>query len=181
MILELLPPPALVCLLLTCRGLYHHKVYNATIRNLRPQFKFTSDIVNNNQKRGYDRPTIYRKALLRQLQDDRWAYCFACFKLHPRSEFDSHSCHRRWAPILPPATSAVCAAQAGIVDLCPCISLTARHQMRIARYLAKDESDPRDNRQYPAIDADPRFRVIKTGPTTRGLVHDCVIPPRLAG
>ncbi|OJK00939.1 hypothetical protein ASPACDRAFT_59750 [Aspergillus aculeatus ATCC 16872] len=175
MILQLLPPPAQVCLLVTCRGLYHHQVYNATIRDFHPQFQITSDTVNYNKKRGYDRPTIYRKTLLRQLQDDRWAYCFACFKLHPRAEFDSHSCHHRWAPFLALSTSAMCTAQTGIVDLCPCISLTARHKMRIARYLAKDESDLQD-RQYAPIDTDPRFRVIPTGPHTRGLVHDCNIP-----
>ncbi|RAH45689.1 uncharacterized protein BO95DRAFT_463715 [Aspergillus brunneoviolaceus CBS 621.78] len=180
MILQLLSPPAQVCLLLTCRGLYHHQVYKATISDLRPHFQITSDMMNYNKKRGYDRPTIYRRALLRQLQNDRWAYCFACFELHPRAEFDSYSCHHRWAPFLALSTSAMCTAQTGIVDLCPCISLTARHKMRIARYLAKDASDPQD-RRYAPIDTDPRFRDIPTGPNTRGLVHDCNIPACWAG
>ncbi|RAL17277.1 putative RNA binding protein Pym [Aspergillus homomorphus CBS 101889] len=55
-------------------------------------------------------------------------------KLHPRFEFDGYFNFQDFLADAP--SSDVCTARAGIIDLCPCISLTARHKFRIARILA---------------------------------------------
>ncbi|PYI31887.1 hypothetical protein BP00DRAFT_474056 [Aspergillus indologenus CBS 114.80] len=192
MILELLPPPAQVCLLLTCRGLYN--VYKATISDVGAQLTFNprSRIIMFT----LDQVTIYRKVLLRLLQNDRWAYCSQCFMLHPRTEFDgsfqvpsphdwiycfecmvlhSRASFHGTLPAPSPPHSAICTVQSGIVDICPCISLTNRQKFRIARYLAGSPAETYDH-QYPSIAADGRFSVTEQGSHTRVLVHDCPMP-----
>ncbi|PYI22748.1 hypothetical protein BO99DRAFT_399830 [Aspergillus violaceofuscus CBS 115571] len=194
MILELLPPPAQVCLLLTCRGLYN--VYKATICDVGAQFTFDQQRPVRDVIYRIDRPTIYRKALLRLLQNDRWAYCSECFMLHPRTEFDGSSqvpSPHDWIYCLEcmrlhsrdpfhgtlsgpsPPHSAICTAQSGIVDLCSCITLNNRQKFRIVRYLAGGPAQPYDH-QYPAIKDDRRFTVVEKGSKTRVLVHECPMP-----
>ena len=75
-----------------------------------------------------------RMTLLTQLEDSRWACCAGCQKLHPRKEFESFSMsqypHRR-----------ECMSWAGLVDLCPCITLTPRDKNHIVEYLMGKAGD----------------------------------------
>lgn len=69
-------------------------------------------------------PSVPRNQLLVRLQDRHWSYCSECLKLHPRREF------KRWLlPSSPWRRS--CSDHAGIVDICPCISLTVRDREKI--------------------------------------------------
>lgn len=64
---------------------------------------------------------VPRNELLLRLENRRWAYCANCLKLHPRKEFARHLLRKS-------ALERSCTYYAGIVDLCPCISLTIRDQ-----------------------------------------------------
>ena len=72
---------------------------------------------------------VPRNQLLLRLEDEKWAYCGDCLKLHPRQEFDQaalageSSIERR------------CRSDAGIVDLCPCIALTTRDRDKVINLL----------------------------------------------
>lgn len=70
-----------------------------------------------------------RMALLIQLQNDDWACCGRCQRLHPSREFSAQQLvdYDPW--------NRTCTAWAGILDLCPCISLTVRDRMHIVKYL----------------------------------------------
>lgn len=69
-------------------------------------------------------PDVVRNRLLRRLENRHWAYCAECLKLHPRKEFGRGSLrHSAWRR--------ACTDHAGIVDICPCISLTVRDREKI--------------------------------------------------
>lgn len=75
-----------------------------------------------------------RMALLMLLENEKWACCERCQRLHPRKEFPaSQPDHPPWRR--------TCMAWAGIVDLCPCISLTIRDRTRVVEYLKAPQSD----------------------------------------
>lgn len=69
-------------------------------------------------------PNVPRNQLLIRLQDRHWSYCSKCLKLHPRKEF------KRWLLLSSPWRRA-CSDHAGVVDICPCISLTVRDREKI--------------------------------------------------
>ena len=71
----------------------------------------------------------HRMTLLMQLEDRRWLCCGKCRKLHPWKEWDWHNVCTEG-----PLTRS-CMPGAGIVDLCPCISLTIRDKSHIIGYL----------------------------------------------
>ena len=70
-----------------------------------------------------------RMSLLIQLQNDNWACCGRCQRLHPSREFSSQQLvdYDPW--------NRACMAWAGIFDLCPCISLTVRDRTHTVEYL----------------------------------------------
>lgn len=79
-----------------------------------------------------------RNQLLLRLENRRWACCWGCLKLHPRTEFP-------WISHLHRPLDRSCAAYAGIVDLCPCISLTLRGRERLINFL---KSSPKPETKY---------------------------------
>ena len=70
-----------------------------------------------------------RMSLLIQLQNDNWACCGRCQRLHPSREFSAQQLidYDPW--------NRTCMAWAGILDLCPCIPLTVRDRTHIVKYL----------------------------------------------
>ena len=70
-----------------------------------------------------------RMSLLIQLQNDNWECCGRCQRLHPSRESSSQQLvdYDSW--------NRACMAWAGILDLCPCISLTVRDRTHIVEYL----------------------------------------------
>jgi hypothetical protein len=79
-----------------------------------------------------DRPEVERNQLLIQLEDRRWAFCAPCLRLHPRREFTPFALEC-------PAFDRTCHRDAGIADLCPCISLTIRDRAAVIEAI---ESSP---------------------------------------
>lgn len=86
------------------------------------------------------RQAMLRNQLLLRLENRRWVCCWGCLKLHPRTEFPwySHSLFRR--PL-----ERTCTDYAGLVDLCPCISLTVRGRERLIKFF---ESSPKKHAKY---------------------------------
>lgn len=122
-IFSYLPLTSKVCLILSCKGLYSLYSSVLTSSELRfPQAPYFWRI-----------PTLtasgWRKTLLTQLEDSRWACCGRCQKLHPRSEFFKDKLEES-NPF-----DRACMPCAGIVDLCPCIALTIRDRDHIVDYL----------------------------------------------
>lgn len=111
-----------VCLLLTC------KRFQFLIDATKPkEFNFPRLLKIKNPRLCVNKANILRNQLLLRIETPSWLYCGACLKLHPRKAF-SHpsvpSIHRR------------CSDNAGIVDLCPCISLTAADRKNIIQSLS---------------------------------------------
>ena len=72
--------------------------------------------------------------LLIQLEDSRWACCARCQKLHPRGEFYEMS-------LVDDPTTWMCTWWAGLIDICPCLTLTLRSRKQIMEYLMRTVSD----------------------------------------
>lgn len=75
-----------------------------------------------------NKPELLRNQLLVRLEDTRWAFCGGCLKLHPRREFPE-------ANLASPPIQRNCGFNTGIVDLCPCISLTFREREQLIKAL----------------------------------------------
>jgi hypothetical protein len=104
-------------------------------------------------------PHVLRNQLLLRLENHRWAYCAKCLKLHPRAEFTEYSLRKS-------ALERSCTFEAGIVDLCPCISLTGRGRDRLIKIL-KSPATPAKTKYGPfEYDFDDRKQP--------GLRHACL-------
>lgn len=73
-------------------------------------------------------PHVLRNQLFLRLENHRWAYCAKCLKLHTRAQFTKYSLGKS-------ALERSCTFKAGIVDICPCISLTRRGRDRFIKIL----------------------------------------------
>lgn len=110
-----------------------------------------------------DRPDIPRNRLLLRLEDQRFAFCSRCLKLHPRDEF------RDWELLLPPLRRQ-CMVSAETVNLCPCLALTGRDQMKLKRWLKTGFLDVL--KEYRITQ---QFQVFLHPDGQRRLVHHCVV------
>ncbi|PYI03959.1 hypothetical protein BO78DRAFT_399328 [Aspergillus sclerotiicarbonarius CBS 121057] len=138
-ILELLPLSSQACLVLTCHTLY--RIYTPILQDHR--LRFPRLLANRDPTISLGQANVPRNIFLRQLQNHKWSFCEACLKLHPRTEM---------------AEGNLCHAHAGIVDLCPCLTLTPRDKFRLVRVL-RNISNAKDRRHY-SIEQDPRFEVL---------------------
>ena len=123
-IVSYLPIPSKVCLALCSTGLY--QLYSTVLQDEQLSFPHMRLVGDR-----YLETDAYhhRMTLLMQLEDHRWLCCGKCQKLHPWKEWDQHNvCMKS------PLTRS-CMPGAGIVDLCPCISLTIRDKSHIIGYL----------------------------------------------
>lgn len=68
--------------------------------------------------------------LLCLLEDNKWACCAHCQKLHSRKEFPA-------GELSSTPSRRRCAKYARLLDICPCIILTPRDRARIVRYLQR--------------------------------------------
>ncbi|OJJ59795.1 hypothetical protein ASPSYDRAFT_44190 [Aspergillus sydowii CBS 593.65] len=77
-------------------------------------------------------PELLRNQFLLRLENDRWLYCSGCLKLHPprRFGFPSDSPEHRQ-----------CRYHSGVVDLCPCLSLTFFDRLRLEESLREGAFD----------------------------------------
>lgn len=101
--------------------------------------------------------------LLSQLEDSEWTCCAYCQKLHPREEFDMM--YRLIGPCL-----RRCNDWAGILDICPCISMTIRDRAYVVKYLMRKSTDDRIVRRF--IDTG-LFKDSANDQGERCLLHEC--------
>jgi hypothetical protein len=106
-----------ICLALSCKFLYTCFLTRFKVSDLRPfVLRATRPLMTTNKYlRSKDRVQI-----LSRLDDSRWKYCKGCCNLHPRSA---------WRPPPSPSVSEslqqqLCMPYAGMVDICPCLSIT---------------------------------------------------------
>lgn len=123
-IVSYLPLPSKACLVLCNKGLY--QLYCIELKDNQLRFPRMPLI-----GRRYILTDAYhhRMTLLMQLENRHWACCGRCQKLHPCREFypreiNTHGPYER-----------SCTSCVGIVDLCPCISLTIRDRNHIIEYI----------------------------------------------
>lgn len=108
---------------------------------------------------------VPRNQLLLRLENHRWAFCSRCLKLHPRGEFEQDS-------LKSPAFRRACTYWAGIVDLCPCISLTVRERWRVIQYLRSPT---------PGVTQYGPFRLEFTRDEEPNLLHNCSTGSKAGG
>lgn len=105
----------------------------------------------------------YGNQLLRRLENRRWAYCGECLnKLHPRKEFKRRSLRQA-------ALERCCTSYAGIVDLCPCISLTIRGRHKLIKILRSPTKPAKPNLAHSSIKL-----MIKGNPASATCVHSAL-------
>ncbi|KAL4969955.1 F-box protein [Aspergillus stella-maris] len=156
-IFDLLPLLDQACLALTCKSF--HFIFNAVLEH--EQFRFprlyqlellespsgtpplnldlrpVSSLYIKEGSRHYARNAglgklgYTRHQLLLRLEDRRLKYCVKCMKLHHRESFAQPTYHG------PMVYRDYCWSEAGVVDICPCISLTIRDKARIVQCLRR--------------------------------------------
>lgn len=122
-IFSFLPLPSKVCLAISSKGFYRLFSHVLGAEELRFPLmpRNPLEYVSSEAYR-------LRMTLLARLEDQSWACYGRCQKLHRRHEF--HKSPLRGAP-----WARSCATYAGIMDLCPCVSLTFRDRTRVIEHL----------------------------------------------
>lgn len=126
-----LPNVDKMCLSLTCKRFFN---LLGTVAN-HVDFKFPRLLYVRVPILCVNSKDLPRNQLLVRLEDQRWAYCGDCLKLHPRKEFTKNSLRSE-------ALERRCSPFAGIVDLCPCNSLTLRQRNHIIDLLDSPATQP---------------------------------------
>ncbi|KKK26766.1 hypothetical protein ARAM_000363 [Aspergillus rambellii] len=133
LIFPLIPFLSQVCLALTCKPLYRllgHVLKDDRLAWPRALAMKTYEVPLN-------QPDHLRNQLLLLLEDDRWLYCSWCLKLHPHALFLRLDCGKD----SPPSLHRTCIHSAGVVDLCPCLSLTFFDRIRLEEWLQTGLAD----------------------------------------
>ncbi|KAL2865293.1 uncharacterized protein BJX67DRAFT_383032 [Aspergillus lucknowensis] len=123
-IFDLLSPIDQICLFLSCVKFYREFEFAVNY----DEFSFPR-LLHTNTQPSANPENVPRNQLLVRLEDSRWAFCSACVNLHRRKEFTPRSA-LKISPF-----KRRCMPNAGIVDLCPCASVTYRDCLHIAKYL----------------------------------------------
>ena len=123
-IFSFLSLPSKVCLAISSKGFYQLFSHILEANELRFPLMPRGNSLEYVSSEAYR----LRMTLLALLEDRSWACCGRCQKLHRRHEF--HKTPLRCAP-----WERSCATYAGIMDLCPCVSLTVRDRTRVIEHL----------------------------------------------
>lgn len=154
-IFSYLPLPSQACLALSSKRLHH--LFGAVLGA--EKLRFPGMPRNGCATYVVTEKYNLRMTLLTQLENKRWACCGRCQRLHPRREFPVHQLNESpW--------KRTCMVWAGIVDLCPCISLTCRDRTRIVEYLKAPESNK------PSLNSINKGVLLKQ-PGEQYLLHQC--------
>jgi hypothetical protein len=123
-----LPPIDKICLALSCK-LFFNQFSKITEHK---EFTFPHLLKIKDPRKCINRKEVPRNQLLLRLETKTWLYCGACLKLHRREQFKN--------PVNEKPLQRRCSDYAGIVDLCPCISLTGADRKHIIHLLTSDGS-----------------------------------------
>lgn len=121
-----LPIDTRACLALTCKELL--TVLAPTLKHI--ELRYPSLWANHEfTSMGYTSTrTNARNRLLLHLQDQHWAYCSMCLKLHPAREFTKLALLRS-----PKRRVCMDPGLGGVVQLCPCMQLTVRGKAELMK------------------------------------------------
>lgn len=156
-IFSYLPLPSQASLTLSSKGLY--QLFNYVLGS--KELRFPRMPRKNRKAYWKTDQRLQRMSLLLLLQNKTWACCGRCQRLHRRTEFPWQQLrdHHAW--------NRACMPYAGIVDLCPCISLTLRDRAHIVEYLKAPES------KKPSLNLITRGILLPQKPSKEYLVHKC--------
>lgn len=124
-IVEWLPTADRACLALTCKYFFFRycSVHKAPeLHSSRPVQGKKPILCANAEKQ-------LPCSFLRRLENSRWKFCLECWKLHPRTKrqlpwrYECSECHL--------LHGGRCVMDAGVVDICPCLSITYRDLLRL--------------------------------------------------
>ncbi|KAL5360537.1 hypothetical protein BJX96DRAFT_72321 [Aspergillus floccosus] len=159
LIFESLPFPSKVCFALTSKRMYH--LFGSILKDDRLVYPRMFSSTKFSIPLG--RPDIPRNQVLLQLEDQRFAFCSSCLRLHPRDEF------RRWELFVPPLKRE-CMVPVGTVNLCACLALTGRDRMKLKRWLEAGFLDVLKEDRLTR-----QFQMALHDDGQRHLVHHCVV------
>ncbi|KAL4930238.1 F-box protein [Aspergillus undulatus] len=133
-----------VCLALTCKSFHFvlnpvfenealrfPRLYQLKLLDAPSQQQFSLALLERAGGIGRNKLGRTRYRLLQRLEDRRLKYCVKCMKLHRREAFAQPTYHG------PMVYREYCWTEAGVVDLCPCVTLTVRDKGRIVRCLER--------------------------------------------
>ena len=126
------------CLSLSCKTFF--ALFSMIIEH--EEFSFPRLLKINDPRQCINRKDVLRNQLLLRLETKNWLYCGACLKLHPRKHFktlNDQPLQRR------------CREHAGVVDICPCISLTGADRKHIIRLLTDSNTSSGTFGQFDTV------------------------------
>lgn len=126
MIFPLLSLLSQACVALTCKSLYSlcgHVLKDNSLAWPRSGRTYEAPL---------SQPELLRNQFLLRLENERWLYCSGCLKLHPPCRFGLRS---------DPPEQRKCNYHSGVVDLCPCLSLTFFDRIRLEESLREGAFD----------------------------------------
>ncbi|OJJ61365.1 hypothetical protein ASPSYDRAFT_87914 [Aspergillus sydowii CBS 593.65] len=129
-IFQYLPLLDQASLALTCKSF--HFIFNHVFENELFRFPRLYQLrLPNLYPNGIIKLGRTRQQFLRRIQDKRVRYCAKCMKLHRRETFAQPTYNG------PMIYREFCWTEAGVVDLCPCVSLTIHDKDRIVCHLRR--------------------------------------------
>lgn len=172
-ILEYLPVADQVCFALSSKHLYAHfrSFLQAQGRSLPELLREERPILIRN----VDIESRARTQVLRRLEKNSgWEFCPGCWKLHPRSAArrTPKKSHCLECQFLLHGQQGWCLPSAGVVDLCPCLSITFRDQADLMKTLESVQDRVHAGREfyYNRLFSHPSF-----GKKRSCLWHQCSI------
>lgn len=135
-----------ICLALTCKSLYAGVISSLKTKDETPLkllFPTRKRIpLCRNIKLNQD-PRIQ---LLRRLENPRWGYCVECMRLHPRSAWvqPRRSRKEHYCCSCGILHQQRCMPFAGMVDICPCLSITFNERQLLMASIANASNDSRN-------------------------------------
>lgn len=165
-IVEWLAIEDLACFALTCKFLFFRylSVHKALeLRARRPVTNKKPVLCPNAEK---ELPVRF----LRCLENSRWKLCLECWKLHPRTKSClpwRHHCFECYV-----LYGGRCVLDAGVVDICPCLTITYRDLYRLIESLKSVQHNREDASETYYKDV---FSPNPTGYFKGELLHHCKI------
>ncbi|KAL2793340.1 hypothetical protein BJX66DRAFT_338944 [Aspergillus keveii] len=163
MIIEQLPPLDQACLILTCKSM--HYTFKSILENELLRFPRLYQLLMPEMRLSFGDT---RRQLLHRLEgdSDSIAYCAKCLKLHRQDHFDLN-----WSYFSgPPGYNPYCNRRAGIVDLCPCVSMTLLDRRAVGKYLVQTA---KNKVAYLNGPLGASFQQVTTDCGLPGLFHRC--------
>ncbi|CEL07729.1 hypothetical protein ASPCAL10884 [Aspergillus calidoustus] len=163
MIIEHLPAVDQACLVLTCKSM--HYTFNFILDNELFRFPRLYQLLMPQMQLNFGHA---RRQLLRRLagDSDSIAYCAKCLKLHRQDHFDLDWSYFSGPPVYKP----YCNRSSGVVDLCPCVSMTVLDRRAVVRYLVQTAKNRVAYLNGPLGSA---FGEVTTDLGLPGLFHKC--------